>query len=275
MIAAFLPSGCFLAPPGLPEPVEGHRREVSSEGMERCWMRKCTTTIKSSAGKLTMITEAKTISPREAMDLPRESLARRILTGATEGIARSAGGSSTEHVVGIGTRTVTSTDSSFVLSCSVAWMDRITRTKKEDETETARLAEGLDCRAFARSDSERTLWTFRRGIDTKGRGMGVAVDTLLEAAHDPDQLLPMSLTSHGGVEHRYAIVAELNEGSSWLGHSRDRWIVRRGDGRIVGVITRGFRLDVGLDVASDASTSEISIMRLLAALALHPLRSQE
>jgi hypothetical protein len=273
-------TGCLLAPPRLPAPDAGVRRDAVKPHGERCGMGKCTAAVVVGGGRFRVESRTRLVSPEEATGRPERSVVRRALSAVGGAVLRNAGVGTSALAVGVGTRTVSDPTGTLTLACEVAWVDEEWREKARggDSTTVTRLAEGMACTAAPPGERAAPRWRFRRGISPTADSLARVLDSpSLGAAGGTSAGAPMILervARAGGVAtQRYSVEPNTSAGprGGFIAIPVTRWVVRRGDGTVVGALVGSVRPVAAVDIDGAADPEEAAILRLIGACLVPPL----
>jgi hypothetical protein len=283
LVAAASPAllgGCLLAPPRLPAPDVGVRREVVKPHGERCGTGTCTAAVAVGGHRFRVESRTRLVSPEEATGRPKRPLVRRALSAVGGAVLRNAGIGTSALAVGVGTRAVSDPTGALTLACEIAWVDEELREKGRggDSTTLTRLAEGMVCTAALPGEGAAARWRFRRGISP-------AADSLARILESPS-LGPAGGTSPGAPmilervaaagapsTQRYSVEPYTSAGrrSAFMAVPVTRWVVRRGDGTVVGALVGSVVPVAAVDIDGAADPEEAAILRLIGACLVPPL----
>lgn len=238
----------------------------------RCIWRECLDEVSLGTWRYRVETTARLVSPEEAAGRPGRVGAARAGSALLNAMLRANGWTTTDYLVGIGTRVATTRiDLDWRLTCDVAWIEEVERSREGGVEAAAqkRAVEGMSCRADERADGAATgaisPWTarfrFHYGLPTAPDSIGAALDSLGQRwATDTLVLFPMRLEKVGG--SAYQVSARLGERKLGVVHLA-RWDVHRNDGVLVARIHRRFVDGVAaLDLTAAANEEETAALRL-------------
>lgn len=265
-----------FTPAPLPAPETGAVREETRLSGHRCSGGECRHDVTLGSQRYRLETAARLVSPEEAAGRPARSGVSRAGSAFLNAVLRANGWSTTDYVVGVGTRLAYSrADDGWRLVCDVAWIEEVERSREEGEEQAdyRRLLEGMSCRAergtggaaagaIAAAD---TRFRFEYGLPTNPDSIGAALDALGRTwSKDSVDLLPMRLTRAGGAE--YVITPARGARKLGVVHSA-LWVVRRADGTHVATLHRRFYLSEAgaIDLLPAADEEEAAVLRLVAA----------
>lgn len=266
-------NACALMRPPLPELGPGVTREMPDVRSESCRGSSCTTIVALGAARFRLASHADAMSPDEALGRPRGSLGARAVSALGESLVRRIGGTTTEHVVSLGTRAVSDSTGELRLECETVWIDELSREREngEDRTRTARIAEGIACQAVATVDSA-VRWRFRRGLAPARDSLAPLLESLTglgaSRTRGGDAIVLERVTAGGA--RRYVVDRGPDQASGPFVLPQAHLVLRRDDGTLVGALHEGMGATTAVDVAPGADAEETMLLRMLGVCLVRP-----